>query len=89
MTDFDTESLPPILTIQLDSMSTWEQSDPAGCRCVCAVLHRSDAFTYSPEQSRVACTNTAQPGMLIRIETPADTSVPLPVCIGCYHQLAP
>jgi hypothetical protein len=36
-----------------------------------------------------ACTSPAEPGLLIRVETLAETSGPLPVCLGCYDQLVP
>ncbi|MGW2110707.1 DUF6372 family protein [Streptomyces sp. NPDC001948] len=81
MTTFDTESLPPILTIRVNAMFTWEQHKPGGCRCLCAVFHRS--------QNAPACTGPGEPGMLIRVEAPRETSTPMPVCLGCYHQLVP
>ncbi|MFC7987247.1 DUF6372 family protein [Streptomyces sp. NPDC057336] len=81
MTTFDTESLPPILTVRLPAMFAWEQDRPGGCRCACALFHNSKMVP--------TCTSPAEPGLLIRVETPAETSAPLPVCLGCYHQLAP
>ncbi len=81
MTSFDIESLPPVLTIELPAMFKWEPNLPGGCRCACAIAHRS--------QMRPACTNPAEPGMLLRVQTPTGTSRPLPICLGCYHDLVP
>ncbi|WP_031099024.1 DUF6372 family protein [Streptomyces sp. NRRL S-15] len=81
MTTFDTESLPPILTVRMNAMFAWEQARPGGCRCACALFHAS--------KMAMACTSPAEPGLLIRVETPTETSAPLPVCLGCYHQLVP
>jgi Family of unknown function (DUF6372) len=81
VTAFDTESLPPVLTVPLPAMFEWEQTLPGGCRCACAVFHQS--------RMRPACTNPADPGLLVRVQTPTETSRPLPVCLGCYHDLVP
>nr|WP_272920291.1 DUF6372 family protein [Streptomyces sp. SID5473] len=62
-------------------MLDWEQNRPGGCRCLCAIFHRLPGAT--------GCTTAAEPGLLLRVETPAETSGPLPVCIGCYTALAP
>ncbi|UJV47313.1 DUF6372 family protein [Streptomyces sp. AMCC400023] len=80
MTAFETDSPPPILTVDLPAMYEWEPDQPGGCRCACAVFHQSKMVA--------ACTSPGQPGLLIRVQTPDQTSRPLPVCIGCYNELA-
>lgn len=81
MTSLDTDSLPPILTVRLPIMFAWEQERPGGCRCACALFHASKMVP--------ACTSPAEPGLLIRVETPTETAGPLSVCLDCYHQLVP
>lgn len=71
----------PILTLRLPVLLDWEQNRPGGCRCLCAIFHHLPGAT--------GCTTAAQPGLLLRVETPTETSRPMPVCIVCYTALTP
>ncbi|MGD6765972.1 DUF6372 family protein [Streptomyces sp. BH097] len=69
----------PVLTVALPVLLDWEQHRPGGCRCLCPIFHR----TRAPG----GCTAAAEPGLLIRVETPEDSHGPLPVCRPCYTSL--
>ncbi|MFE2045919.1 DUF6372 family protein [Streptomyces sp. NPDC059477] len=77
---FDTEAMPPILTVRVLSDIAWDHR-PGGCRCACGVLH-GDSQT-------AMCMNNAEPGRLLRVESPSGPFGPLPICLGCYISLAP
>ena len=70
---------PPVLAVPLPMLLEWEQHRPGGCRCLCAVFHHAPGTT--------GCTAAAEPGLLIRVETAADSRGPLPVCRPCYTVL--
>ncbi|MEU2854552.1 DUF6372 family protein [Streptomyces syringium] len=75
----------PVLVLQLAALFQWEQHQPGGCRCLCGLYHRE-----SLGRAGGGCTTAGEPGLLIRIETPAgESSEPLPVCRSCYTALAP
>ncbi|MEU1826644.1 DUF6372 family protein [Streptomyces abikoensis] len=75
----------PLLVLHLAALFQWEQHQPGGCRCLCGLYHRE---SLGPAAAG-GCTAAGEPGLLIRVETPGESSDPLPVCRACYTALAP
>ena len=48
-----------------------------------SLFHRTGPFRA------VGCLAAAEPGLLLHIRTPEETTGPLPVCRPCYAALAP
>ncbi|MGP9023185.1 DUF6372 family protein (plasmid) [Streptomyces sp. BR1] len=71
----------PVLAVRMPMLVEWEQDRPGGCRCLCGLFHRETARANG-------CVSAAEPGLLVRVETPDDSAGPLPVCAYCYSQLA-
>jgi hypothetical protein len=68
----------------------WQQERPGGCRCLCSWNHRTIAEVLdNPQPPAPGCPAAAEPGLLLRIETPDRFSGPRPVCAACYDALVP
>lgn len=73
------------LVLQMHAALGWEQRRPGGCRCLCGIYHRDD----NGPAIAGGCTAAAEPGLLLRIESPDHRLGPLPVCRRCYISLIP
>ncbi|MEU3356143.1 DUF6372 family protein [Streptomyces sp. NPDC037389] len=74
----------PVLVLQLAALFRWEQHQPGGCRCLCGLYHRETPGPFGAS----GCTAAGEPGLLLRVEAPGESSEPLPVCRSCYGILA-
>ncbi|TLQ38989.1 DUF6372 family protein [Streptomyces marianii] len=76
----------PVLYLKKTWLFTWEQHRPGGCRCVCRLYHQGEG----------ACTAAAEPGLLLRVVSPAgphqgpgEITDALPLCASCYAAITP
>lgn len=75
----------PVLVLRRSHLFRWEQHRGGGCRCLCAMWHREVPGTLTAG----GCPAPAEPGLLLRVEAPGESSGVLPVCADCYIALTP